>query len=44
MTYANLLNEIGIRAQAVVSGPVNNETRFALDELGISPPSVISGV
>lgn len=41
MAYANLLTEIGISAEAVVSGPVNNETRYALDAFGIDPPPVM---
>lgn len=38
IAYADLLNEIGIRAEAVVSAPVNNETQYALDAFGIAPP------
>ena len=34
IAYADLLNEIGIRAEAVVSAPVNNETQYALDAFG----------
>lgn len=41
MAYANLLNKIGIRAEAVVSGPVNNETQYALDAFGITPPPIL---
>ena len=41
MAYAHLLNAIGIRAEAVVSGPVNHETAFALDAFGIEPPAVL---
>ncbi len=41
IAYADLLNEIGIRAEAVVSAPVNNETQFALDTFGIAPPPVM---
>ena len=41
IAYANLLNEIGIRAEAVVSAAVNNETQYALDAFGIAPPPVM---
>ncbi len=41
MAYANLLNEIGISAEAAISGPVNNETQYVFDALGISPPAVM---
>ena len=41
MAYANLLRALGIRAEATVSGPVNNETRFALERFGIGAPPVL---
>jgi manganese-dependent inorganic pyrophosphatase len=41
IAYAYLLNEIGIPAEAAISGPVNNETGFALDFFGIEAPPVI---
>jgi manganese-dependent inorganic pyrophosphatase len=39
---AYLLNELGIRAEAAVSGPLNSETRFALNSFGVDSPPVIS--
>ena len=41
VAYANLLNALGIQAKAVVSGPVNSETQYALDIFGISAPPVL---
>ncbi|MBR0219144.1 MAG: DHH family phosphoesterase [Clostridia bacterium] len=41
MAYAYLLNQIGIKAEAAVSGPVNQETAYALNYFGIEPPQVI---
>ncbi len=41
MAYANLLNELGVKAEAVVAGGINNETKYALDTFGIEPPAVM---
>ncbi len=41
MAYAYLLNQIGIPAQAAVSGPVNHETACALDAFGLESPPVV---
>ena len=41
IAYAYLLNSIGIRAEAAVSGPVNGETAFALDFFGMEAPPVM---
>lgn len=41
IAYAYLLNAVGIRAEAAVSGPVNGETAFALSCFGIEVPEVI---
>ena len=38
---AYLLNELGIRAEAAVSGLLNNETRLALKSFGMTSPLVI---
>lgn len=40
--YAYLLNEVGIRAQAAVSGALNKETAYAYDKLGLAAPEIIS--
>ena len=41
MGYAYLLNAIGIKAEAAISAPVNNETQYALSAFGIEPPQII---
>ncbi len=41
IAYANLLNALGVRAEAVVSGPVNNETKYVLDFFGIEIPPIV---
>jgi manganese-dependent inorganic pyrophosphatase len=41
MAYAYLLNEIGIRAEAAISGPVNGETAFALGFFGLESPAIL---
>lgn len=41
IAYAHLLNEIGIPAEAAISGPVNNETAFALEFLGMEAPAIL---
>ncbi len=42
MAYAYLLNEIGIRAEAVISDPINNETAYALEFFGMEAPEIMS--
>ena len=42
MAYANLLNCIGIKAQAAVSDKLNKETAYAYDKLGITAPETVS--
>lgn len=41
IAYAGLLNELGINAKAVVSGKINNETKYALDYFGIDVPEIV---
>ncbi|MBE5807116.1 MAG: hypothetical protein E7317_02115 [Clostridiales bacterium] len=41
MAYAYLLDSIGISAEAVVSAPVNSETRYALETFGLEAPPVM---
>ena len=41
IAYANLLNKIGITAEAVIGGPVNNETQYVFDTFGIALPPVM---
>ncbi len=41
MACAWLLNELGVRAEAAVSGPVNRETALALDFFGLEAPAVL---
>ncbi len=41
IAYAYLLNQIGIKAEAAVSGPINQETQFALDTFGVKVPQII---
>ncbi len=41
ISYAYLLNQIGISAQAVTNGPINNETKYALEQFGMEAPEVM---
>lgn len=41
IALANLLNQIGVKAQAFVSGRLNNETLFILKTFGVAVPSVL---
>ena len=41
IAYANFLNELGVKAEAVVAGPVNNETKYALELFGVDIPPVM---
>lgn len=41
IAYANFLNELGVKAEAVVAGPINNETKYALETFGIEIPPVM---
>lgn len=41
IAYANFLNELGVKAEAVVAGPVNNETKYALETFGMAIPPVM---
>lgn len=41
IAYSLLLNELGIEAKAVVSGKINNETKFALDYFGMDVPEIV---
>lgn len=42
IAYAGLLQQLGISAKAAVAGPVNQETKYALDLFGIDQPEVLS--
>ena len=39
--YADFLNQLGIEAKAVTAGKLNNETRYAFEQLGIEAPEVL---
>lgn len=42
VAYANLLNCIGVKAQAAVSDKLNKETAYAYEKLGITAPETVS--
>eukprot|EP00833_Pecoramyces_ruminatium_P018217 jgi/Orpsp1_1/1192249/evm.model.d7180000091707.1 len=42
MAYADLLNQLDIKAQAVVSGPINSETKYFFDYFGIKTPEILT--
>lgn len=42
IAYANLLNELGIKAKAVVSARVNNETKYYLEYFNIEIPEILN--
>ncbi|PZX03884.1 manganese-dependent inorganic pyrophosphatase [Psychrobacillus insolitus] len=44
IVYAYLKNAIGVEAEAVALGEVNNETKFALDKFGFEAPRIIESV
>lgn len=44
IVYAYLKNELGVQAEAVRLGEVNNETQFALDKFGYVAPRLIGSV
>lgn len=44
IVYAYLKEAIGIEAEAVALGEVNNETKFALDKFGFVSPRIIGNV
>lgn len=44
IVYAYLKNAIGVEAEAVALGEVNNETKFALDKFGFEVPRIIENV
>ena len=44
IVYAYLKNAIGVEAEAVALGEVNNETKFALDKFGFEAPRIIENV
>ncbi|MEI4770768.1 manganese-dependent inorganic pyrophosphatase [Psychrobacillus sp. FJAT-51614] len=44
IVYAYLKNAIGIEAEAVALGEVNNETKFALEKFGFEAPRIIGDV
>lgn len=44
IVYAYLKNQLGIEAEAVALGEVNNETKFALDKFGYVAPRIIGNV
>lgn len=41
MAYAWLLNQLGVKAEAVVAGDINNETKYALEYFGIEAPAIV---
>lgn len=44
IVYAYLKNAIGVEAEAVALGEVNNETKFALEKFGFEAPRIIGDV
>ena len=42
IVYANLKRHLGINCKAVVSGKINNETKFVLNYWGVEVPEVLS--
>ena len=44
IAYAELKNRLGIPAEAIVCGPLNGETEFALKYFDIQPPKLVSDV
>ncbi|KQL34998.1 manganese-dependent inorganic pyrophosphatase [Psychrobacillus sp. FJAT-21963] len=44
IVYAYLKNAIGVEAEAVALGDVNNETKFALEKFGFEAPRIIGDV
>jgi len=42
IAYADLLNKLDIKAKAVVSGPINGETKFFLDHFGLKTPEILT--
>lgn len=42
IAFADLLNKLDIKAQAVISGPVNGETKYFLDYFGIKTPEILT--
>lgn len=44
IVYAHLKNQIGVEAEAVRLGDLNNETKFALEKFGFEAPRLIDNV
>ena len=44
IAYAHLKNELGVAAEPVALGEVNNETKFALEKFGFAAPRIIGNV
>lgn len=44
LIYAHYLNLIGIEAQAIALGHINNETRLVLNRLGIAHPDIMTSL
>lgn len=44
IVYAHLKNQIGVEAEAVRLGDLNNETVFALEKFGFEAPRLIENV
>ena len=44
IVYAYLKQQLGVNAEAVRLGEVNNETKFALDKFGFEAPRLIANV
>ena len=41
IAYANLLNKLGIDAKAMITGPINNETKYILEKTNIQIPEIL---
>lgn len=44
IVYAHLKNQLGVNAEAVRLGDVNNETKYALDKFGFEAPRLVEKV
>jgi len=42
IAYADLLNKLGIKAQAVVSGPLNGESQYYFNYFGLKSPEILT--
>lgn len=44
ISYAELKNKMGLKAEPIVCGAINDETAFALEYFGITPPTKVDNV